>query len=334
MNLFLKNRLSLSRAFNSFINSTFNHLLEKSWSLSKNLPLIEFVQIQTHSHCNANCMFCPHDVSWHAKNPGTMSDEIFEKILKNLLPFSFGINKGKVCPYLMAEPLIDRKIFERIKKIYKYFPNTSIEIATNGLLLSNKNVEGLIEVLSGHRHEICISHHGIDSYSLDKIMSIDYDKAVYNIVNLIRRSCGRLNILIRGLGASFDANLCYFTQDQYHSHWDNIFERERLNTANVFVEFSKFIKRAGENERIIRKIDKDNPFHCDRINRWVHFMYDGTIRICCMDYLGEVALPNIKNISLIDYFKSDDYKNLVEMVEGKIESPDNFICKRCINFFI
>ena len=69
------------------------------------------------------------------------------------------------------------------------------------------------------------------------------------------------------------------------------------------------------------------------IFQWIHIMYDGTIRICCMDYRGEVKLPNLNDISLIDYFRSHDYKHLVDMVTGNINLPDDFICKRCINIY-
>lgn len=58
-------------------------------------------------------------------------------------------------------------------------------------------------------------------------------------------------------------------------------------------------------------------------------MYDGTIRICCMDYHGEVKLPNLQDMSLIDYFQSDEYRTLYGMVTGQLDSPADFICKRC-----
>ena len=48
-----------------------------------------------------------------------------------------------------------------------------------------------------------------------------------------------------------------------------------------------------------------------------------------MDYHHEVKLPNIQDMSLLDYFDSDEYYNLVGMVGGEIASPDDFICKRC-----
>jgi hypothetical protein len=79
----------------------------------------------------------------------------------------------------------------------------------------------------------------------------------------------------------------------------------------------------------VRRIDKDQPFHCARIDQWIHIGWDGKLVICCMDYHSEVKLPNLRDTTLVDYFKSDEYRNLCGWVSGKIKHPENFICTRC-----
>src|SRR5262245_33324273 len=87
-------------------------------------PNIRFVQIQTHSRCNADCVFCPWIESEHnTVNRGEMTNGTWQLVLDRLMPFADGINRGKVCPYLMNEPLIDRGIFEKINDIYQRFPS-------------------------------------------------------------------------------------------------------------------------------------------------------------------------------------------------------------------
>ena len=316
--------------------------LEFAWEKTYELPLIKKVQIQTHSRCNADCLFCPYSESWHAKNHGRMSDELFERVLNELLPFSFGINRGNVCPYLMQEPLVDLKIFNQIEKIYDYFPNTLVEISTNGLALRDKVVTKLLEILTKRRHEIWISHHGIDKETMEHIMKIDYDIATRNLINLLKRADGRLRIKLRGAGTSRSGQIRYFDSEQYIKHWNAVFEREGINRKNIIIMPFTFHDRAGTIHRsdrnaninkvgIVRQIDAQHPFYCNRIDEWIHIMYDGTIRICCMDYHGEVELPNLSDMGLVEYIRSPAYKNLVDMVTGKVESPDDFICKRCIS---
>ncbi|MBF0287131.1 MAG: hypothetical protein HQM14_04875 [SAR324 cluster bacterium] len=58
------------------------------------LPMIRYIQIQTHSRCNADCIFCPDTDSWHARHSGKMSDSLWQKVLHDLTPFAKGINNA------------------------------------------------------------------------------------------------------------------------------------------------------------------------------------------------------------------------------------------------
>jgi hypothetical protein len=307
------------------------------------LPDIRFVQIQTHSRCNADCVFCPYVESWHYENPGVMTQALWEKVLNELTPFSEGINRGKICPYLMQEPLIDKSIFQKINDIYSMFPRTLVEVSTNGAALTDQVVDQMLEVFSARRHEIWVSHHGIDEESLTRVMKIDYVKAHRNLIRLLQRSNGGLNIRIRGAGVSHAGSMSYFSRSEYQEYWKRQFEEFSINTQSVIVDAFYFHDRAGTLHRrdrdaykcnfgVIRDIGPGHPpFRCPRIDEWLHIMYDGRIRICCMDYHGEVELPSIKDMSLVEYLQSDAYRTLVGKVTGTLESSADFICKRCIS---
>jgi molybdenum cofactor biosynthesis enzyme MoaA len=312
-------------------------------TINESLPPIRYVQIQTHSRCNADCVFCPYIESAHAASPGVMTDETWRRVIECLLPFAAGINQGKVCPYLMQEPLIDKTIFDKIADIYRAFPGTLVEVSTNGAALTDKTVDRLFEQFSGRRHEIWVSHHGIDAATLQHVMKIDYAKATANLINLLKKSDGRFNIRIRGAGESRDGTRKYFTRKQYRRYWQEQFRRHGINTTNVDIDAFTFHDRAGSLHRVDRDACKLNfgkvreigpghsPFFCKRVTEWVHIMWDGSLRLCCMDYHHEVKLPSLKDMTLVDYFRSDAYAQLAAQVTGSIESPDNFICKRCIS---
>ncbi len=126
------------------------------------LPPLRYIQIQTHSRCNATCLFCPYPESWHGNHHGVMSDQLFSKILADLAPFEASISRGMIAPYLMQEPLLDPKIFDRIEQIYRHFPKTMVQVSTNGSALSDARTDSLIEALAGRKHHIWVSHHGIN----------------------------------------------------------------------------------------------------------------------------------------------------------------------------
>lgn len=305
------------------------------------LPKIKYVQIATHSRCNADCVFCPYSESAHSLYPGMMTDETWHRILDNLVPWKDSIEK--VCPYLMQEPLIDKTIFSKIADIYRVLPNTSVEISTNGAALTDNTIDKLFALFEGKKHDLWVSHHGIDAETLEHIMQIDYEKATGNLINLLQKSNGRFNIKIRGAGMSQAAERTYFTHEQYMAHWEELLAKHKINRKRVTIDSFKFHDRAGTlhreergacqlNKGKVRDIGPGHaPFYCPRLDQWVHFMYNGDIRLCCMDYHHEVVLPNINQMSLLDYYHSREYHDIVSKVSGRTESPDNFICKRCIS---
>jgi hypothetical protein len=268
-----------------------------------------------------------------------MKDETWHLILSNLRPWTQSLKK--FCPYLMQEPLIDKTIFSKIADIYRCFPQCSVEVSTNGAALTEQTVEKLFGLFTQKNHEIWVSHHGINEETLTHIMKIDYKKSTENLIRLLKMSDGRFNIRIRGAGRSKAVDKTYFTHEEYVSYWEKMFSDHSVNRKNVTVDSFEFHDRAGSlfredrgacdlNKGKVRDIGPGyKEFHCPRVDEWVHFMHDGSMRICCMDYHHEVKLPNIHEMSLLDYFHSDQYKDLVLKVSGKIESEDNFICKRC-----
>lgn len=331
----LRNRLSDER------DARTQRLARIEWRRrDPDLPPISNIQIQTHSRCNADCVFCPYLESWHAAHPGRMSEELFTSILDQLRPFAPLIELGRVSPYLMQEPLLDRRIFDWIDRIYATFPGTMVEISTNGAALTARAAGELLRVLAGRRHEIWVSHHGIDADSLDRVMRIDHRRATANVIELLRRAEGRLRVRLQGAGQSFDGRIHHFDEREYRRVWAETLVRERVPLRNLTVTTFRFHDRAGairrtdrdahlNNKGVVRTIDADHPFRCDRVGRWLHVMWDGTLRICCMDYHGEVPLPSLDDTPLIDILRSGRYAELVGQVTGAVESPRDFICKRC-----
>ena len=109
-----------------------------------------------------------------------------------------------------------------------------------------------------------------------------------------------------------------------------------IKGKNVLIRSGVFHTRAG-NVRLdewkykpkVREIDKAHPFNCGRLYGMLHILHDGTIIPCCMDWNIEHPLGNIKDYEIEEVFHLDTYKDFIEMMRGRKESPDNFICKRC-----
>ena len=294
------------------------------------------VQIQTSGICNASCLFCPYSNSWYKKNPGTMSNSLFEKILNDLTPFKDELYTGKFCPYLMNDPFTDPKIIDRVKKIYEYFPNIKIEISTNAELMTPNKIDELLDILNNKRHDIWISFHGASENDISKIMKINGKKSLTNIIYLLKESDGRFNIKIRGLLYSFDSKIKLQHPKKFLRFWNSIISKEDINSKNLKLEPSYFHNRSANSKledwsynAIVRRIGPKNPFYCGRIDNWIHIDYTGDILLCCNDYHKETVMNNINDMSIIEHLQSKPFKEMRNKVLGKVLTEENFLCNRC-----
>ena len=295
---------------------------------------LRYVQIQTQARCNADCVFCPYSRSWHAAHPGRMSDALWRKILADLAPFADGLSRGLIAPYLMQEPLLDPTITTKIGDIYAAFPRTMVQLATNGAALNAANIDGLIDALAGRKHQLWISHHGLDAAQVSQVMRMDGERAEANILRLLERARGRLRVTIRGAGVSVDGGPPLFEPEVFRERWRGLLASRGVDTGRVHIDALRYHSRAGTvggpgQGELVRAIGPDAPFHCWRVDQWLHVAWDGALRLCCMDYHAEVPLPNLNDVSVAEWLASPEYATIYGMVTGVEAPPRGFLCNRC-----
>lgn len=291
------------------------------------------IQIQTVSTCNATCYFCPYPESWQKENPGRMTEEVYRKIIGEVSQYKI----GKFCPYF-DEPLMDIDVFDRIEYGTSRLDFKILELSTNASLLNKKRLDDIVRSFPPVNHELRVSFHGIDEESFTSIMGLDFDVCKNNTLALIEKSQDHnLNILIRGSGVpriqKENAPL-WFTREQYMNFWNKEFIQHGFKKLPR-IEFFTYHDRAGEISRnevnfsaLRRNLDK---FYCDRIDQWAHFLYTGELILCCMDYHHKTVFGDITKQSLNEIYTSEEFLTIAKKVIGKVESPGDFICKRCVS---
>jgi len=298
---------------------------------------LQCVQVQTTSVCNARCTICPYKDSWFIKNPGYMSDELYVKILDDIADYD-PIFFGKFCPYLCNEPLADKNIVQRLDLARQKLANPYLEVSTNLALATRNQIDDLIRVFerNGFNGRIMVSFHGTNEESYRKTMGISYEKAMCNAIYLIGQFDSRLPIYLHCATVSRDGLYSLTTDDEFRKFWEKIVVLRNLKFKNLFLYPLKFHTRAGnvnldewKYKKIVRDIGPDNRFDCPRIHNHLHVIYTGEVIGCCCDYQHEVILGDLTKQSIKEVFNSDKWKNWVKMVTGEIESPPDFLCKRC-----
>ena len=254
------------------------------------------IQIQTINSCNAQCIKCPNKDIYQTNK--IMEDDVFLNIIHELVKLDKPLY---IDLFLQNEPLMDPLLFERIDLI-KDILDCGVRISTNCLLLP-KHKKQILSHLDPEIDKIGLMLHGWDAES-------------YNITH--------------------GTNI---TQDHYNNMKESVKEIKLVfgnnATITIFKETEHLVNqwynmpysRGGflsNDTQIISKLDG-----CSRKkNEYFNFLYDGSMILCCMDYLRETVYGNVKYQTIKEVTSSNLYQKIQDSVYGENE-VENFICKKC-----
>ena len=289
------------------------------------------IHIQTINTCNGSCIMCPY-ANKKPEKIEKMSDQLFEKIIKEIAQYSYSSRYTYIHLYLQNEPLMDKDIFRKLKYI-KDESNGRITtgLTTNGVLLTPDKIPDLI---SSHLDELVVSLDAFKKETYSKIrVGLDFDKAITNIEALINSSykknlfveftkqkenASELNDFIRywkGRGIP----ILFFNITNRAGGIEN-FEKHRMNAEKTFL-FNRFKKI------IAQKIIKC----CPLVLTTFTIRSNGDVVICCNDYTESLILGNINTSSIKDIWNSERYKKIRKQLYNK-KYDEIPVCSSCSIF--
>lgn len=272
------------------------------------------IEIQTTSHCNAQCIGCPHKTVSKNLTMGIMEDELFMKILREI-----GDKKILIIPYLNGEPFLDPNFFERLDLIKKCCPNVKIEISTNVSMLNEER----IEKLSNYKiNDLRLSVFGMKKSTHNKMMpGLKWEIVEKNIANVLNNKKLRKNVNKIGLIMLKFPGI----------------KKEEFEYASDFCKKNKiefnlwgFLDRAGNVDKYSNSVHNNKITGCsqDRPLKRLHVDFEGNVIICCQDWKRENKLGNINSLSIQEIWDSEKFKKIREGIYGDNNPPE--ICKKCI----
>ena len=100
------------------------------------------VEISGSGACNRVCEFCPRSDPSYPHDESMISDNIIDSITQSLSRIDYA---GLVIFSGFSEPLLDKKLELKLKKIKAKLPNCKVEVVTNGDPLSVKRLRSLFK---------------------------------------------------------------------------------------------------------------------------------------------------------------------------------------------
>jgi radical SAM protein with 4Fe4S-binding SPASM domain len=257
-----------------------------------------------------------------------MSWDTYKKIISDLSQY----NLGKFVPYFENDPLNDDRIFDMIKYATDSLTYKHVEISTNLITYTPEKADRTMSLFPNIPHEIWISFHGTDEKTYTAISgSPNFDKVLENIFDMIRLSQqNNLNLRIRGSGSPRLTGRVWFTEKEYQKFWGNLLVYFSKKPA---VEYYTYHDRARAKQMLAKDMAQtswrvNTNQYCPRPYNWIHFLYNGDVVLCCMDYNRETVFGNINDNTLQEIFSSEKF---LEIKKKSIQKPEDFICARCIS---
>ena len=271
------------------------------------------VDIEPTNRCNADCHFCPRDMTPHQ---GLMSIEVFEQAL-----FRAGELKqlGRVTVNLcgLGEPLLNKHSPEMVRRIRE--EGFGAGMSSNASLLNEKKARALVD---GGLEKIFINVGDInDDY--EEVYKLPFEKTRDNILRFIEMSQGVTEVHIV---------LVDYRKDKNHlkamrSYWEdfgvkNFMEFEIINRGGVLfvdhMQYAQYPERAQAISTLTAANNGDLPV-CGVPFSSCFIGYDGKFYLCCSDWTKEAAVGNVFDDSPFSVMEP----KLVHVLTGE---P---VCKTC-----
>ena len=293
--------------YKNFINKKIKNRLEYI-NNHKNLKFI----IETTSICNAKCAFCPYSTMDRQHIP--MSDEIFNKIIERLKeeqikPVLFDL-------FLIGEPFLDKKIFERIKILKEDFPDVPVNITSNFNICDEEIIN---KIITSDINLIYISLNAVNEKKYKELMGLDYKKTVKNINNLIKSKKKYKKNLKINLSMVLYEEDSFLDKLKFFFSWVFKVDSLRFQRAVTWHNKIKIKNTISKKEKIL--------YPCNDLFERIPILSNGDFALCCQDSEGMINL-NIMDTGIIQAWNSNVYSKIRKIHLDK-ELNDFELCKNC-----
>lgn len=240
-----------------------------------------------------------------------MKQAVYDKVLQNLS----AVHWTKIAFYLQAEPLMDKRLFERIMQAAKVLKFDYAELSTNCELLTPLIELQLTELVKHVKLDFWLSFQGTahDKAGFERTTGLDFDTC-FN--NLKRFMVATDNVDIGRM------IMCVGRPDTIDTFWRPLWAELGVKREPRY-EVAPPITRAGNVPGVPHAQRTGKRYlNCDRLHDWVHVNWLGQLIPCCMDYNNEIVLGSLLKEPITSIFQ-----RILRVMEAH-ERP-GFLCWRC-----
>ena len=291
--------------------------------------MLNYVDIETVSHCNARCTFCPQSQDPLPAN--TMSLELFEHICKELRKTNQLYEYFYVVLNHYGEPLLDKFFKERVKLLEKY--RIDLQIHTNATKLDEDKVAFL------YQYKHVVQKIEVNMITLDEeewcatygLPPAQFKKTVSNLSNLLRTFASthrqpKGGIVLNGkIKDQLESIISHpIKVDWYVMPHNNRSGNLKINDKNESNIYDTEYKGNNYMYKCLKKVLKSN----------FSVNYKGKVFLCCQDYYQKNVIGDLTKDSVEHILNTEEANHLRDQMYSNIPADKDLICRKCIHSVI
>ena len=276
-----------------------------------------YINIETINTCNARCIMCGIDFDSRPVKP--MPEEIFEKILSEISLHAESIRKVNL--YLDCEPLLDKKLHVKIRRL-KDAGIKVVCISSNASALTEKRGKELIEA---GLDQIYITIDSLEKKRYEAIrVGLKFDAVYQNTLNFVKlRNSSNSNLVIRVQMVSMQEN--QGEEQDFVRHWEELLSKRDLIAVHMAHNWGGAVADRGQTGD-----SSINQVPCTILwsNTCIHS--DGSVALCSVDTVASSghSLGNVTDNSILEIWRGERLRRMREMhLNGK--RSEISLCNGC-----
>lgn len=271
------------------------------------------VDIETLSHCNARCLFCPQSEAPKPKE--AMPMDLFRQVVRQVA----GHTPEWVALNNFSEPLLDPHFLERCAVLREH--RLRLALFTNGTVLKAETSQALagMDVL----HSVIFNFPSLEAAEWAELMHLPasmHARTLRQIEALVEAWSGPVSLIVNAIGTTHERRAQELTAHfAPHAH------------VTVHQYGSNTLAGNIDNEWVGASTLVETPRlkGCDRAVSHVHVGVNGDVFLCCLDYHRKHVFGNAAREPLTEILSGDQAADLRAQIYGLKDASPELLCRTC-----
>lgn len=261
-----------------------------------------FLQLEGIAACQAACVMCPYPTM--TRKRGLMSMALFEKIVDDALQIPV-INRIVITG--LGEPLQDRHLFDRIEYIRAQSPGITIEVVTNGNLLTIPKIDALRDAgLS----QLSISLNAVNRERRMAVMQLDDYEHVEAMCEYAIANGSPMRVIVKAVAGP------------------DLLSGPMLEEFVATWGVHGFVHSEGNWTGDVWKMRTPPQHPCSRPSTQLMVLWDGRVSLCCFDGEGKEILGDLNTQTIREVFNGDR-ASAIRLAHHEGRRSEIGICATC-----